>query len=65
MSKRPAAAVTPALFDEKFLHLLAEIERALARKDIEWTPETKLAAKRRLEALCAKLREIAAGLGSH
>lgn len=63
MSICPTASAARTVVYDNFLYLLAEIEFALVRQVIEWTPEAAQAAQRRLEAHSAEPRDIVARLG--
>jgi len=47
---------------ENVLYLMFELEQALERGNLTWTPMQAAAFKRRLASLFAKLRETAAKL---
>jgi hypothetical protein len=62
----PKRKTHPAAGDaayENFLYLLAEMERALERGTIQWTPASAQSAQRRLVNMFAELGVIAVRLG--
>jgi len=56
MSSNPTRPPTPY---ENFLHLLGEMEQALAQGQILWPPEAAKAAQRRIARLFVQLDAIA------
>ena len=60
MVRRPRR--TPKTFSghENFNYLLTELELAVGRGNIEWSPPTAIAAMRRLERLVATMQSIIA-----
>lgn len=59
MSKPPSGGPASAAEYEKFLHLLAEIERAIERGTLAWSVASAEAAHHRLEKLSTAVLQIA------
>ena len=60
MVRRPRTLPKPFSGYENFNYLLTELELALGRENIEWSPPTAIAAMRRLERLVATMQSIIA-----
>jgi len=60
MVRRSRSPPKPFSVYENFNYLLTELELAVGRGHVEWSPPTAIAAMRRLERLAATMQSIIA-----
>jgi hypothetical protein len=65
MASKPRAPPDVFTSYENFLYLLAELELVVGSGRIEWSTASALAARRRMEELTARMRQLTSQLGNN